>query len=679
MTAHPQNHEQLAHPKYRADIDGLRAVAILSVVGYHAFPLSVQGGFIGVDIFFVISGFLISTIIFESLSRNSFSFIEFYSRRIRRIFPALILVLTSSFIFGWYALLSLEYRQLGKHIVGGAGFISNFLFWGESGYFDNAADTKPLLHLWSLGIEEQFYVIWPLLAWLAWRKKINLLAIIIAIATISFSLNIGKINGDAVAAFYSPLTRFWELMIGSILAHLTLHEQTRLIQFNLRLSIWLSGISIIQPTRNKAKLFKNVQSLSGALLILFGITFINNKSHFPGWWALIPTLGATLIISAGGQAWLNRKILSHPVLVWFGLISFPFYLWHWPLLSFTHILEGEIPKTWIRIIAVILSIALAWLSYKLIEKPIRVGKHGKQTTILLIILMSGIALAGYITYKREGLKFRAVVIKNADIYPNIPAQSNQPSQCSNEKKYALVNKFCTKYIADNAQKTIVLWGDSSTGAWQTVFLDVAKLKNYTLIVISHENCSPLLDVNTIQSNKKSPEKLPYCTYGVIQAQALELIKASSPDLTVVIAGWNWLNPNCNTDQKLYPERSNRPLENRIRETIQELEKISKLVVFRSWPLLATEPNYQMLRIPFLQSKTSETIVTTSDFNKDNACINDIFDSINTSNTLFFSPSKKICSEKCVSVLNGTRMFVDAYHITPLGSMKFKDEVEKLLE
>ena len=157
MTTH------LSHPKYRPDIDGLRAIAVLSVVCFHAFPDLLKGGFIGVDIFFVISGFLISTIIFENLDKGTFSFSEFYSRRIKRIFPALLLVLIACYSFGWFALLADEHKQLGKHIAAGAGFVSNFVFWNESGYFDNAAETKPLLHLWTLGIEEQFYIIWPLL------------------------------------------------------------------------------------------------------------------------------------------------------------------------------------------------------------------------------------------------------------------------------------------------------------------------------------------------------------------------------------------------------------------------------------------------------------------------------------------------------------------------------------
>ena len=168
---------------YRADIDGLRAISVISVIGFHAFPDNIKAGFIGVDIFFVISGYLISKIIIEQIEFNSFSFFDFYKRRIRRIFPALILVLSTCFVFGWFALFPVEFQQLGKHIAGSAGFISNFILWNESGYFDNEASTKPLLHIWSLGIEEQFYILWPLIIWTIYKARINLLLIIFVLIT----------------------------------------------------------------------------------------------------------------------------------------------------------------------------------------------------------------------------------------------------------------------------------------------------------------------------------------------------------------------------------------------------------------------------------------------------------------------------------------------------------------
>jgi len=216
------------HPTYRADIDGLRALAVIAVIGFHAFPQAVPGGFIGVDLFFVISGFLISTILYENLIAHSFSFTDFYARRIRRIFPALMVVLASAYAIGWFVLLPDEYAQLGKHIAGGAGFIENFLLWHESGYFDNAAETKPLLHLWSLGIEEQFYIVWPILLWLAYRARLNLLSLTILIGGASFILNLWgtQVSPNPVATFYSPQTRFWELLMGAVLAYTTLYPST---------------------------------------------------------------------------------------------------------------------------------------------------------------------------------------------------------------------------------------------------------------------------------------------------------------------------------------------------------------------------------------------------------------------------------------------------------------------
>ena len=388
------------HPKYRPDIDGLRAVAVLAVVAFHAFPKSIKGGFIGVDVFFVISGYLISTIIFENLDRGTFSFSDFYARRIKRIFPALILVLTTCFIFGWFLLLADEFNQLGKHIASGASFISNLVFWNEAGYFDNAADTKPLLHLWSLGIEEQFYMVWPLLLWFSWKRKFNLLLITILIATTSFVLNVNVIKSDAIAAFYSPQTRFWELLSGSLLAWLTLNRSEACAALGDKVDGYLHSI-FYKKLGPGGKVLSNTLSLFGFLLLAYGFWQINKGLSFPGKWALVPVISTVLLLAAGSEALINRAILSNKVIVWFGLISFPLYLWHWPLLSFARIYENEIPKGNIRIAAVALSILLAWLTYKFIEGPIRFGKHGKVKVVILCGLVFVIGVSGAIVYKAD--------------------------------------------------------------------------------------------------------------------------------------------------------------------------------------------------------------------------------------------------------------------------------------
>ena len=396
-------------PKYRPDIDGLRAIGVLSVVFYHAFPGWIKGGFIGVDIFFVISGYLISIIIFENLDNKKFSFFDFYSRRIKRIFPALIFVLTSSFLFGWFALLADEYKQLGKHIAGGAGFVSNLILWNEVGYFDNSAETKPLLHLWSLGIEEQFYIIWPLLMWIAWRRNFNLLTVIIFVAATSFILNIKGVKQDPIADFYSPQTRFWELLSGSILAWFSLYTKERFIDFKNKIN---AGMFMLlygrnAKTENKGHTLANTLSVFGILLLSYGFWRIDKDLSFPGLWVLVPVIGAILILMGGPKSWLNCKVLSHKAVVWFGLISFPLYLWHWPLLSFARIIEGGVPALYIRIASVVISIFLAWITYWLIEKPMRSQNFNNTKVVLLIIFMVLIGYVGFNTFSRDGLGFRA--------------------------------------------------------------------------------------------------------------------------------------------------------------------------------------------------------------------------------------------------------------------------------
>lgn len=211
-------HKSYAEPGYRADIDGLRAIAILSVVLFHAFPSSLRGGFVGVGVFFVISGYLISGIIFKALQQGDFNFAKFYAHRARRIFPALILVLAGVYVFGWLFLLPGEFALLGKHIASGAGFVLNFVLWTEAGYFDTSSELKPLLHLWSLAIVEQFYLAYPVLIWAAWRMGWNVLSLVIVVGLLSFGANARALADDPIGSFFLPHARIWELLVGSAAA-----------------------------------------------------------------------------------------------------------------------------------------------------------------------------------------------------------------------------------------------------------------------------------------------------------------------------------------------------------------------------------------------------------------------------------------------------------------------------
>lgn len=405
------NLPNLAPHHYRPDIDGLRALAVLAVLGFHFSPNWITGGFIGVDIFFVISGYLISSIIFQQLSQDNFSFTQFYSRRIKRIFPALILVFIVCIIAGWFTLFDYEYQKLGAHIAAGGGFVSNLVYWSEAGYFDNAAETKPLLHLWSLGIEEQFYIVWPFLIWFLWKRKWLTLLWILLICTVSFIWNLVEIKQHPVADFYSPLTRFWELLAGSILAYISLFKQQTMHGVERSLQEFVGRILPGKMSEQQHYLIPTVVSLLGLSMVFYGLVIINKDIGFPGIWAVFPVLGATLIIAAGPDAWFNRVILSNKLAVWIGLISYPLYLWHWPLLSFASIVSGGFPQKGIRLAILGLSFLLAWLTYRLIEKPLRHKRNNQKIALVLLLMMLATILAGGIIYMKDGFAWR----KNASL------------------------------------------------------------------------------------------------------------------------------------------------------------------------------------------------------------------------------------------------------------------------
>ena len=360
------NNNTISKETYRPDIDGLRAVAVLAVVIYHAFPSALPGGFSGVDIFFVISGYLISGILFKSLAQEKFSFSEFYARRIRRLFPALVVTLFLTLAVGYYYLLSDEFEQLGKHVAASCVFIQNIVFLKESGYFDKAADLKPLLHLWSLAVEEQFYIFFPPLLILLWRKKWPITWILAAFLVISFFANLVMSVKDNAADFFLTPYRCWELMAGAMLAwrHFSKGQEIR---------------------------FGNFYSISGAICIALAMIWLDKSDPYPGWRAIFPVLGTILLIAAGSQSIVNKWILSNPLSIGIGLISYPLYLFHWPILSFLHILKGQNPGASSILAAVVLSFALAVLTYYLVEKKVRYSKaHWTIPVLIAAFLLSGI-------------------------------------------------------------------------------------------------------------------------------------------------------------------------------------------------------------------------------------------------------------------------------------------------
>lgn len=337
---------------YRPDIDGLRALAVVVVIIFHASHDLLPGGFVGVDVFFVISGYLITSIILREIDAGTFTLAGFYARRCRRILPALVVVLSATWAIGRVALAEADFQMVGKHILGGSTFTSNILLWRETGYFDIAAIRKPLLHLWSLGVEEQFYLVWPPLAMLAvvWRGRPLALSFVLLTASIALAAGLPPSQGDAT--FYLLPTRMWELLTGAVL---------------LQMQPWVAASIARGSIRREAT------AIAGLLLIGVVCFFEPGTGRARIAWLAAPVAGAALVIAAR-DAWVNRRLLSNPGVVLIGLISYPLYLWHWPLLSMVTLLAGQTPMQQLQRLkygAVALAFLLAWLTWRLVERPVR--------------------------------------------------------------------------------------------------------------------------------------------------------------------------------------------------------------------------------------------------------------------------------------------------------------------
>jgi peptidoglycan/LPS O-acetylase OafA/YrhL len=350
MTAQVEQH-RAASVGYRADINGLRGIAVILVVLYHLGIRSVRGGFIGVDVFFVISGFLISAIILSDVQAGKFSLGRFYERRIRRIGPALLFMMCGTIVLAYFYLLPSEMKSFAKSLLSAAFSSANIFFWSKSGYFDTSADTQPLLHTWSLAVEEQFYVVFPLLVMAIHKwapKRLKLSVALLALA----SLVVGSIQAivNPSSAFYLPFGRAWELLLGTLLFLKVFPEFER-------------------------RWTREIAAASGLALILVAGFFYSPKTPFPGLTALLPCVGTALIIAAGTRSTtIVGRLLSTKPMVGLGLISYSLYLWHWPILVFqrlgTLLINGASAHL-TQAVILVTSIVVSYLSWRFIEEPFR--------------------------------------------------------------------------------------------------------------------------------------------------------------------------------------------------------------------------------------------------------------------------------------------------------------------
>jgi peptidoglycan/LPS O-acetylase OafA/YrhL len=642
------------HSPYRADIDGMRGIAVAIVVLFHAFPTLIPGGFIGVDIFFVISGYLISTILITEFETRTFSYGHFYARRARRIFPALILVMGATLAFGWVALFPDEFKMLGKHIVGGSTFLSNVFLWFEVGYFDTAAETKPLLHLWSLGIEEQFYIFWPILLALAFRFRTNLFWLTMTLLALSFLVNVGGIRHFPSATFYSIASRAWELLIGAMLACLSLQKVSVFFGGMRRPAADGSGMQTQPLFDSNSPGGRNALSFAGLALIVLACVLVRGGKGFPGWWALLPTLGAGCLIAAGPQAWVNRVILSNRLLVWVGLISYPLYLWHWPLLSYAQIVESGVPAREIRMAAVAGAIVLAWLTYKLVEQPIR--RRGARHPAVAIALAFGVVATGAFggwVYKHDGLPARARIVETANFQNALILVEDRDNAAACKKRYGFdtLYEYCLQARVDRPP-TIALIGDSHA------YHVVAGLTKYY-----NEQGENLLYLGT---------SIPYLgvdpglnnPYQEATPQMLEMA-LTTPSIKKVIIS-TILKHNVDT-----PE--GKALVEKFRATLKALQDAGKEVTyFYDVPTLNFDPRACIRRAGIASSTTNRACaMPAADFNSAVRAHDEIvasvlreFPAVST-----FQPAKYLCDEKtCKARLDDKLLYRDNNHLTYDGDL-----------
>ena len=549
-----------AQSDYRADIDGLRAIAVISVVVFHAFPTVLPGGFVGVDIFFVISGYLITRIILNDMNNGTFTFGHFYSKRVRRLFPSLITVLISTYAVGWY-FLSSQFTTLGKYVFGSALFGANLVAFSDVSYFQKDAISNPLLHLWSLGVEEQFYILWPVS--LFFIKKIRVRVIQLCSLITAVSLILVYLSTSEAAIFYQPQYRLWELAVGAMLA--LFHHSTDLSRQDDSLAV------VSKPHNESLSIFKvlNIRrllmttkpvwllsGLTGIALSVFQVTFLMDIWNFQ---LLIPVLSTALVIGAGSGVFGSHELLQGRYLVALGKISYPIYLWHWPIFSFGYLLRPNYTSTQNKLSLIALTLVFSLLTYLFIEKPIRNLAHSRWIIALLSLVMALIAVLGLTAWKTKWIPPRmlgadAVLLENynylaglvdvPDIYdnsdPNLAAQNLWAKEnalftknsilCFShyaDSEFFKTNNQCIEFNEDSKKRALLI-GDSHAAYLGATLSTILESHNFQFrqAQVASFGCSALF--------LNSPD--PSCDLIFNQILSKSVIEGT-PDLVVLFANY----------------------------------------------------------------------------------------------------------------------------------------------
>jgi peptidoglycan/LPS O-acetylase OafA/YrhL len=644
---------------YRPDIDGLRAIAVLSVVFFHASIPWVSGGYVGVDIFFVISGYLITSLILKDIERNSFSFLKFYLRRAKRIFPALIVVLVATTVAGWFILFPEEFKKFGRSLTATTLFGSNFYFAQDVGYFSAPAIEKPLLHTWSLAIEEQFYILFPaaLMFFLPRLGRWKMVLALSAVALCSLAIAEFLVRQASEIAFFMPHVRAWELLLGGLVA---------LQQARIRLG-HLTALLV---------------SVMGIGAIVLAVTMMKPTTPFPGVNAVMPCLGAAMLLLAGGKARTPVQVLlSLSPTIFVGRISYSLYLWHWPLFSLATYHLNRSPDVAETSALVGASVVLATLSWRLVEQPIRTGMLGFTNPLRGIMIASTplapLAVIGLIFVVTKGLPSR------------LPAEVAKAYQQSRTKPAFL--RKCYSAAQDDQRcrfgvppkdgsYDIVMWGDSHAHHFVPAFAKIAEIAGLSGWEITPSACAPLLGVTVLNKNRTQRKDCDN-NDNVIK----QFIQANKNLKVIVIAAkWSAYNGldggitseeylTNNSEQEISVNNSRHIMAEELRKTINYFRAQGLyVVVFGQVPQFSSPPircNLRKMLDPAYASDCSVSLETQRSYI---GYANDVIAHLNEAPQLTrIFPYEFLCDAvSCRSFADGTFLYRDADHLTPQGAETF---------
>ena len=633
---------------YRRDIDGLRAVAVIAVVLFHFGVPGFSGGFVGVDVFFVISGYLITSIIWRQREASRFSFVEFWARRARRILPALFVMMAAVLAVGWFLMAPKDYEELGRSVRYQVMFVSNLLFMRQEGYFDAASDLKPLFHTWSLAVEEQFYFVFPLLLTLLCSRFKHWRLALFSLLLVSFGLSVWAVAQHPEKAFFLLPMRAWELLAGAMLA-VAPARQTRLTPGAAQ------GISLL-----------------GMGLILVAVFGYDNSTPFPGAAALLPVLGVVALIWANEHqsTWVGR-VLSSRLMVGLGLISYSWYLWHWPVFVFGSYTGADEFGPVLTGGLIALTLILGYLSWRFVETPFRerrilAGRRQILVAAGLGILVLG--LAGQALRWTDGLPSR--LSEQALQYARASEWAPELMACITDDKSPADTPFCRYGQSPAAPAQLLVWGDSHATALIPALEDSARQHGVNVMLASSAGCLPL---EGLEHGKRCAD----------YNRRVERTLATEPVRDILlVARWSlYLYGDAKGDHGHALRDSNghydrgvaeQRLADGLRARVEQLREAGYRVwLMKEAPLQPFNPPYRLSRLAMLHQPTAGVGMPVEDHLKQKAFINRLFADIAAADqdVRVLDPTPQLCdaSGLCRAEQGGYSLYTDDNHLSQMGA------------